>query len=417
MKIRITKRGLYSEMAEICHYGNWNTQFFDKICAFLFVIAPILQHYKGIYQNAGFTVYLFLLPWLLVRLIQKVQRNEIKVKTIVTLPLILFFIFSALIHDITVSKILYSIFMIVMLILLEYGCFNIRYVYQYACMICMLASAVLIIQYICYYVYDFHLCAVPIDALLDRSSNWIEGAKTGLINIRGASNGFYRPSAFFLEPSHLFIYFFPTVCVLLFSKPMTAYRFGIALFLSLGIVLSTSGMGMVCIFGVWMCYCFLYHNTENSTLTNWQKICRFRNVIITFCMLLMVLVLYVSVDSIRHTINRILFDKSSFTGRFGQANTLVQELSGKSLLLGLTDDRSDIIYNLPGFFSTLYRRGLIGILLSYWFYVGGVFQQKGAHFWMSVIILILSFLSAHTHGTFYMLFFVAFLMEGYKSKR
>ena len=416
MKSCIGGQQLNKEMSGICGYGNWNKLFLDKICALLFVISPLLQHYKGLYQNAGFTSYLVLIPWLVIRLFQEIKCGHARVRCIVTLPLILFFVYSAIIHEITVSKILYSGFMIVMCILLEFGCFNLRYIYKYATLVCMLASIILIIQYVCFYLFKFHLCVVPTEALLAESSSWIAGAKTGLINIRGGSNGFYRPSAFFLEPSHLFIYFFPVLCVFLFSNWMTKFRVRIALLISVGLLLSTSGMGIVCCGGVWLCYFLMYYDKTRENVMRLENIFSARNVLIVSFFCLFVIGLYFTVDSVANTINRVFFDASgaAFTGRFGQASNLIRGMTGSSVLFGLTDDRSNIIFNLPGFFATMYKKGIIGVLLSYWFYVQGLFKLRGAHFWMSVIILILSFFSAHTHGTFYMMFFVAFLLEGYR---
>ena len=410
-------KGFQNEVADICSYGAWNKQFLDKVCAFLFAVSPILQHYKGVYQDAGFTVYFILFPWAMLRLLQEIHHSRAHVKQLATLPLMLYLAFPAFIHGIALNKVLYSGFMVVMCLLLEYGCLNIRYIFKYASYVCILATAVLVVQYICFYILGFHLCVVPIDALLPESSHWIAGAQTGLINIRGASNGFYRPSAFFLEPSHLFIYSFPVLCVWLFSKGMTKFRFRTALIITLGVILSTSGMGIVCCLGIWMCYYLLYYDKTKANIAKLKNIFSARNILMIIGMLLLVIVMYFTVDSVANTINRILFDKTfaAFSGRFGQASTLIKTLSGSSLLLGMTDDTSNIIFNLPGFFATLYKKGLIGILLSYWFYVKGLFRLRAFGFWMTGIILVLSFFSAHTHGTFYMMFFVALLMEEYKA--
>ena len=313
-----------------------------------------------------------------------------RIKSFVTLPLILYFAFSAVIHDITVSKILYSGFMIVMCILFEYGCFNVRYILKYASYVCMAACGVLVLQYFCYYLLGFHVCVVPTDLLLAESSNWIAGAKTGLINIRGASHGFYRPSAFFLEPSHLFIYFFPVLCMLLFSEEMTGTRLRSAFILTIGIILSTSGMGIVCCVGVWACYFLMYYDGSNKNVARLANVFSLRNILFISSLFILVVFLYFTVDSVAYTIDRILFDESSaaFSGRMGQASTLIRDMDGSALWIGLTDDRSNIIYNLPGFFATMYKKGLIGVLLSYWFYVQGFFKLKGAQFWMTVIIFI-----------------------------
>ena len=58
------------------------------------------------------------------------------------------------------------------------------------------------------------------------------------------------------------------------------------------------------------------------------------------------------------------------------------------------------------------KYGIIGMLLSYVFYVSCAVFSKGAYRWMAIIILGISLVSAHTHGTFYMLFYVFMLIDG-----
>ena len=69
MVIRVSDR--YEEYKSISAYGSANKTALDKLCSFLLAIAPILQHYKGLYENAGFTVLLFAFPILTVRFFQK----------------------------------------------------------------------------------------------------------------------------------------------------------------------------------------------------------------------------------------------------------------------------------------------------------------------------------------------------------
>ena len=197
---------------------------------------------------------------------------------------------------------------------------------------------------------------------------------------------------------------------------MTGTRLRSAFILTIGIILSTSGMGIVCCVGVWACYFLMYYDGSNKNVARLANVFSLRNILFISSLFILVVFLYFTVDSVAYTIDRILFDESSaaFSGRMGQASTLISDMDGSALWIGLTDDRSNIIYNLPGFFATMYKKGLIGVLLSYWFYVQGFFKLKGAQFWMTVIIFILSFFSAHTHGTFYMMFFVSLLMEGYR---
>ncbi len=82
-------------------------------------------------------------------------------------------------------------------------------------------------------------------------------------------------------------------------------------------------------------------------------------------------------------------------------------LTGKAGLI------NDIDFYLSGFFSTYIRWGIIGLVLTYWYYAQGLFRLKNAYFWITVIILGISYFTAHTHGTFYMLYYVMFLSMGY----
>jgi hypothetical protein len=69
--------------------------------------------------------------------------------------------------------------------------------------------------------------------------------------------------------------------------------------------------------------------------------------------------------------------------------------------------------NLSGYHATLYKRGIIGIFLTYLYYGQGLFKLKNAYFWLTAIILVISFFTAHTHGTFFMVYYAFFLINGY----
>ena len=61
---------------ELMLFGSENLTFGDKICALVMALAPLLQHYKGIVQNAGFTVLLLITPILLIRTFNKLDTEN-----------------------------------------------------------------------------------------------------------------------------------------------------------------------------------------------------------------------------------------------------------------------------------------------------------------------------------------------------
>ena len=400
-----------------CKFGSELTTLMDLVCAILLALSPLLQHYKGLLQNAGYTAFLICFPWLFIRLIINI-RNGLKLtpQFYAVIPLIIYFFYSAFIHNVGFKKSMYSLFMVGMLVFISLKCVNVNYVIKSALFICALASILLIIQYICFYILGFHLVSVPISLFLEESSSWILGAQTGLYNIRGGYNGFYRPSAFFLEPSHLAIFFTPCLCILLINLPKTKTNVKLAILLTLGILLSTSGLGIIIAVAIWGLFILFYYNRksfDSKALITTSKLVLF------FAFVAIFLVLFISVDTLRNALIRIFVEKdtsSAIGGRVNQAFDLIKEMRGSSWIIGVTDDASDIIFNLPGFFATIYKKGLIGLLLSYIFYSKGLFKSKGPYFWLSFIIIILSFFTAHTHGTFYMMFFIMFLVEGFSKE-
>lgn len=65
----------------------------------------------------------------------------------------------------------------------------------------------------------------------------------------------FRPSSIFYEPSHYFIYVFVTLILLLFCEERcNAKRLALALFISGGIVLSTTSMGIIFVAIIWLCW-------------------------------------------------------------------------------------------------------------------------------------------------------------------
>lgn len=108
-------------------------------------------------------------------------------------------------------------------------------VFKSASRIAQVASILIIVQYVCHYIFGFHLKLVPVSLLLPESSQWIAGAETGQVGINGIRSELYRPSAFFLEPSHMFLYVFPILFVFLLSPNIDNWRRKIAILLTVGL--------------------------------------------------------------------------------------------------------------------------------------------------------------------------------------
>lgn len=402
------------------NYGKGYQQWIDKLNAFLLAIAPILQHYKGLYKNGGFTILIIVAGLAFFRFLSCAMGKRINRACIIAImPLLIFQVYKTLDHSITASKTLYGVFMLAVFIEIASGTINAKYFVKYASFVGELAAICLMIQYLSFYILGRHITMVPVSILLPESDVWLMGVKTGLYGLRGVGSGFYRPSAFFLEPSHLFIYCFPVLCMNLLFSHINNWRKRKSILISIGIILSTSGMGIPITIAIWIIYVVFYNSSNASN--NKAKISNLfkgQNLFLFLLILVAIFIAYFKVSMFRNSMLRIFGlineeNSSAIDARTRLARNLVQGLSGKNLLFGLTDNVDDIDFNLSGFYATLYKYGIIGIVLSYLFYVKGMFRLKNAYFWLSCIIVVISFFTAHTHGTFYMLYYVVLLMNGY----
>jgi hypothetical protein len=132
-------------------------------------------------------------------------------------------------------------------------------------------------------------------------------------------------------------------------------------------------------------------------------------------------VAYFTIDIVRNTVNRSFVNDSGSTaiaGRVRRTINHMKKMSARDLIIGYSKDVavSEFEFNTAGFFATLFKQGIIGVILSYWFYLRGLRNLHSANFWYTLVIVALSFFTAHTHGTFYMLFFVCFQMYGYATE-
>lgn len=409
-----TNRSAKLRFDDLVFYGKKNDSFIDMLCAFFLSISPIMQHYRGPIVNSGITVLIAFFPHILLKLLIRLRTIRIRyIEAII--PLIVFYLYKVFAHGISYLEFAHAAVMIVYFIAIASGCINVKYYIKIATVVAVMASISLILQYFCFYLLGFHLQLVSTSLLLPESERWVLGTKTGLIGIIGRNHGFYRPEAFFLEPSHVFLYLIPLLCILLLAPDMKSWRLKMALLITLGLFLSTSGMGICVSTGVWMLYGGFYRSKHNKyRITN---LFTPMNITIVVTISLLLVILYLNVSFFNQSINRILGVEingtDAISGRVRLAYLHAQTLTGSVLWFGLKDSISDMEFNLSGFFATLFKYGIIGTILSYAFYVKSLIKLKAEYFWLSFIVILISFFTAHTHGTFYMLYYVVILMNGY----
>jgi len=390
----------------------------DCVAAALLALCPLLQHYKAPLFNAAITVLVVVAVYLCICMLPKLKNFKFAWLNL-TLVLIIYQIFRVVNHGTTVSEVGQSGVFIIFLLALSMGLVDLKFLLKAAKVVAMIAAAALILQYICYYIFGFHLQMVPTSLLIPSAEQWILGAQTGKAGITGNLRRSYRPSAFFLEPSHAYLYMFPHLFLLLFSGKATRKNLLSALLITVGMMLTTSGMGVVAAVCAWALFAAIYDfKTGTFSLRN---ILRKRNLIAIGCVAVVLIVVVSTVPIIRGSFIRIVYNPSggstAIGGRINRALKLVAGFTPLQWIFGVADNTHGINFNIPGLVDALYRHGLIGLVLSYEFYVKGLLKLKLAYVLVAAVILVTSLFSAHTHSTVGMLNFVFILTAGYREMK
>lgn len=397
----------------LMQYGSENTAPGDKICALVFALAPILQHYKGIVENAGFTVLILITPILFLRTIKNMDSGVVSRKNFFAIiPLIIFYFYTIIVRDFNFMRLGYVLLLSWIFICVANGCINISYFFKYVTRIAILATIAIIIQFIYHNVFGRTIDFRPLSWLVSQNVIWVRTAAN-----YGAAGYLYRPSGFFLEPSHFFLYSFPIITVLLLSVNRNKKDLRTAIFLSLGLLLTTSGMGIVVLAGLWTLYFLIYKRASDYSVSSIVNQISVRSVIIVVLLVIGFYLSYRLIPIVQNIVDRFLTEDqttNAIDGRVRLVSDYVKGITGRAVWFGTpVSELETLDFNVPGFFATYIKFGILGLVFSYWFYIQGIFKLKGPYFWLTLIIVVISYFTAHTHGTFYMLYFVIFLMNGY----
>ena len=410
----VVKRGerAYSKLLQ---FGAENNNFIDLLYASLLALCPLLQYYIGIFEDAGITILIVVVPWLLFRLLYKTCRgNKMPIaKFSVIFGLLVFFAYKAVIHDLNIKNIAFNVALILLYLSAACGCLNIKQFILAASKVATVACILVIIQTISYYLLNYHIQLAPTSLFTEDAWAWVLLAKTGLIGVTQQMGSLYRPSAFFMEPSHMFLYVFPHLCFMVLSPNMNRVKLRRGVLYSIGLILTTSGMGLIVVAGVWGLYFTMSSGVQNKLRL--QNILKPKNILLVMFFVVLGVGAFVSVPVIREGVMRFLdtSDAGAIAGRTRLANMLLESLGSKNIIFGVESTTAGLDFNMPGFVATIYKFGIIGTVFSYWIYLYGVFKLKGHFFWISLIVVVTSFFSAQTHGAFYMMYYAFIILEGW----
>ena len=174
-------------------------------------------------------------------------------------------------------------------------------------------------------------------------------------------------------------------------------------------------MGIGCVVALWTIY-FILKNNNYDIKGILKKLITVRTVLVVVAVLVVLILAYMFVPVFHASMARIFEaseNQSAIDGRVRLASNFAKRISGRAYYFGTKGITNDLEFNLSGYYATFFKWGVVGLILTYWYYIQGIFKLHGVYFWISLIIVIISYFTAHTHGTFYMLYFMVFLMNGY----
>lgn len=396
----------------------------DSILLFFVALTPIMQHYRGI-AVGGIGINPSLIITAVLATVAFFKLASCKVRVYASfLFLLIYGLYAAFIHGIDLTYLMREVSQVVVYLAVINGLFDIKKLLKYCRYIAIVATMLIILQYFCFYLLDFHLQLVAIPLLDPSSEQWFGLIRTGMIGVTGTRLAFYRPSAFFLEPSHFAIFCIPVVATTLFSctgdekkERMTA------LFVSIGVLLSTSGMGIGALVFCWGIYLGFFYGQKGKACTiKLSKLFNVRSILLVAALLLLLVALYLGVPFVRQSVQRIFVagGNSSITAIEGRTLTGKKSLTmlqGVRRFVGFGDiyDISD--WNMAAFYFVTFRFGWIGTALFYSFYVHSVFKLRREAQLMTILFLILSFFTVHMFGAYYKMYYTMVMLYGYVQLR
>lgn len=382
------------------------------VCLML-VIAPILQQHNGFFINGGWSALLLGMPFCFFKYFSThvVVRKNVFIGLVF---IILYYLWAFIDHGFSTMDVVRLLILFIYYLALSTGKFKFKYIIYISAGIALAACIGLVAQYICYYIFHFKLQFLSVNTLLDTSTRWY-----ARISSRSITGAFYRPSAFFLEPSHMFIFCFPPALFLLFNENATKQTRILGFIIVGGIMATTSGMGIAFSLGCIIAYLVMFKKPmfEEGSFANFLAP---RTLIILLFGILLIVYLFNHVDIVYRSLIRIFaeneFGYNAINGRTDAGQSLVDHMSGRQYIMGVTDALGEDGAGVSGFYATLYKYGFVGIFLSYAYYVHGFFNVNKNYKYMCLILLIISFLCAHTHNYFYLLYYSSFIFQGLKTK-
>lgn len=351
------------------------------VCAVVIALVPILFSYKQIFSISPTYLTLTLcVPFILIRLISRMITS---LKNLGWIAVYLLYCMAS--HGIGISEVIVTALFLIYALAANNGVFDEKLIWKSVVDISCMATVGILLQTACYYLLGTRLFLCPTNLM--EKSIWMQyGVET---SDQVLSSALYRPASFFLEPSMFAQYVVLGVMYLRLSEAKDIKSFGIAVFLSVGVIASTSGIGIASLIVVWL-------------LSYWTEIVENKKLLKgLFGILAFVIVFFIAYlvsDSLRESVLRVFglgetSNYNAFSGRTNGIKFMFEALKGKPELWYGTGEYIVRWYTwgfLGGIFRTIYEYGMIGAILFVFVFLSLGLKMKSWHRWIAFYMLALS---------------------------
>ncbi len=207
----------------------------------LLAILPMVMMYRTPFLGVGFATFLIAitLPFVLVRTFARIQQVNVSLLW----PFFLYLAYALIKSD--TSNALLCIAIGAHVCAISTGLVNAKYLRKTIETVSLIAAVCVTIQQIAHVLFGFHIPMIYPGGLIDGLKEYQVNIMTG---IPLGSENMYRPCAFFIEPAQFSQYCIIGLGSTLFSNAPAIKK---AILISIGLIMTTSGMGVVLTFGMW----------------------------------------------------------------------------------------------------------------------------------------------------------------------
>lgn len=333
-------------------------------------LLPVIMMYKVPIVNLGLSTVIIAL--LLIPAGIKIISNANSTFKLTRLtPFFLYLLYACTKSPMQMVILLFSV--LVHLSAISYGIMDVDLLKRIVRRIAIIAALAVMLQTVSHIIFNYHVQMININWCLDSMESYRSVITTGI----GKSETLYRPSAFFLEPSHLAEYCIIALAVCLFNEKPDKKS---ALVISVGILLSTSGIGILSVFGMWI-YWFV-KKSQRRIIDDLPKI------IAGIIAVGIVFLALNQFESFRVVISRFTGQSetgyNAIHGRFFWWDTYFKNFTFTDLFWGFGYSSLPDVY-FTGMMTQLYAYGILGLSL---FIIALIVQFIKSKYSNRVLILI-----------------------------